>query len=913
MPVRLVYSPKAYVYTRDAQGNLYDLTEYVTGGQVERKINQVSSASIRLSNPEKIFTNPEKGVAFHPMDPITIFLERVQGYPVRVFTGYLDTTPYYQLIPGVVELKASCTLKKLLYTFFDPALPYVTSFLEKFGWINKGTGAIISSAAWGEAGEEVDPYSKNFVPFADEKGQQVNDGSLGKLLWAILYYIGNWKDEKIYIEELPAGLTERMAKLTSQFNQGNEELEEELNNFLQAIVGNGSYGSGGTNEGLFETSSGNIKEEKKIVEVMERAAQKYSLPPEFPLAVSWLESNWNGTIENSIGALGWFQFYNELEGKGAKQFSPYFAGETFTREEATNLGIVSAAFCKKARAVLQEDYNNEVPSNKLEWNEWANKIQKGGLYPNWTAGLEKAESALSKYGYLSGSKSKNNTENTSKESESGYSKNKKVKPSKGTTRIQEMINRANEITNREYEYAWGGGHSAGIPSYGEPGDPQGGGTESFGFDCTGATAAMLVAGGYIEEGTAVPSSGEFGTWLKGRKGIKEGLTSESVKPSVNIYANSEHAWMTINGRYFSANGVGDGAKWHEGRDGFEPSEFPIQFTLEGLEQESTVELPKIGSSKSVNNETEPENTENILGDATAAAFTAELAFPTIEEQIVAIALTGNKSLMNDESLMPFVQQVAQGSVRSFQSLPNGDFYAFYPDYFGEWGYRKPYWLIENIEILDGGIELTDDNLVTHSYATGDLSWPLNNEMINELFSAGVVTIFNAFENEGIIDREEIKEKAKEKAKGKTGLSRVMSHEEALEFLKRYGARPLKTDFPMVRSPVFETMMAYQQFMLAWSRQFLTPFTFTFMPEVFPGGLIGFPEHGLQMYVESVTHEWDLEDGFTTTAELSAPALLRDEGYENYSKEGLPSDMVSAMVEPLRGKTKKSQEKETTVK
>jgi hypothetical protein len=33
-----------------------------------------------------------------------------------------------------VTLTASCTLKRLLYTFFDPALPYMVKFLQDYGW-----------------------------------------------------------------------------------------------------------------------------------------------------------------------------------------------------------------------------------------------------------------------------------------------------------------------------------------------------------------------------------------------------------------------------------------------------------------------------------------------------------------------------------------------------------------------------------------------------------------------------------------------------------------------------------------------------------------------------------------------------------------------------------------------------------
>ena len=40
-----------------------------------------------------------------------------------------------------------------------------------------------------------------------------------------------------------------------------------------------------------------------------------------------------------------------------------------------------------------------------------------------------------------------------------------------------------------------------------------------------------------------------------------------------------------------------------------------------------------------------------------------------------------------------------------------------------------------------------------------------------------------------------------------------------------------------------------------------------------GGIVAFPQHNLQMYVQSVTHTWDYSSGFDTQAELMAPAAM----------------------------------------
>src|SRR4051812_27378754 len=126
---RLVYSPKVFAFVRNDQYPFgLDISDYVVRGEVHRRINAVSSATLELRNPNQLWTLPGAPM-FHPMDPITIFLSRLRGRPIQVFTGYLDTTPYIQLYPGTVTLEASCTLKRVQYTFWDPALPYSIDFM----------------------------------------------------------------------------------------------------------------------------------------------------------------------------------------------------------------------------------------------------------------------------------------------------------------------------------------------------------------------------------------------------------------------------------------------------------------------------------------------------------------------------------------------------------------------------------------------------------------------------------------------------------------------------------------------------------------------------------------------------------------------------------------------------------------
>lgn len=273
---------------------------------------------------------------------------------------------------------------------------------------------------------------------------------------------------------------------------------------------------------------------------------------------------------------------------------------------------------------------------------------------------------------------------------------------------------------------------------------------------------------------------------------------------------------------------------------------------------------------------------DIEAVAKGAAISAFLQLPSILEYAESQALKGQRSLMNDQPLLPFIEQLCTGSLRSFMSLPNGNFFAFIPDYFGGLTGRNPYWSIHDIEILNGQIELSDDALATHVYVVGDTS-TINGsiDLVDKWQTAGVVTVFNAFMADFIngvnapIGEKVSKAEKKEYEDKLAEIPSLASKDKALSFLNKYGARPYYEEAPMIRSHFFEMFLAYQRFCLLWSKQFLTTFEFTFMPELIPGGIVRFPEHGIQCYIDEVVHEGDYENGFTTRAALSAPAAIRD--------------------------------------
>jgi hypothetical protein len=105
--------------------------------------------------------------------------------------------------------------------------------------------------------------------------------------------------------------------------------------------------------------------------------------------------------------------------------------------------------------------------------------------------------------------------------------------------VAQVIAAADEIATRPYVY--GGGH---------------GSFQSYGYDCSGSVSYALHGGGLLsspEDSSELESYGESGP---GRY--------------ITIYANAEHAYMTIDGRRFDTVALAEtGSRWSDssGDDG----------------------------------------------------------------------------------------------------------------------------------------------------------------------------------------------------------------------------------------------------------------------------------------------------------------------------------------------------------
>jgi hypothetical protein len=221
-------------------------------------------------------------------------------------------------------------------------------------------------------------------------------------------------------------------------------------------------------------------------------------------------------------------------------------------------------------------------------------------------------------------------------------------------------------------------------------------------------------------------------------------------------------------------------------------------------------------------------------------------------------------------------------MRQFCSAPNGDFIGWFPDYYGIWGTAAKM-VLQPIEVKDFTVTWSDEYLVTHQFVS-----PTNDGGQQLDLSSGDVTaisVLSRTESTGIatIDQPGI-------MAALFGLDQTPDEARRFtEFVyKRFGPRPNYTQVPGVTGPKGEFFLALFLFMQNWTAQYNANIDITFMPELFPGMLIQFPEYNFQAYVASVEHtvQFGAGGGFKTRINIQAPARIKDTGNED-KMIGLP--------------------------
>lgn len=843
---RFAYIPRVQVLVYPSRsGTLLDITDDVITGSVTRNLNAMSTCEFTLQNKYGKYTDPNK-IRIEPMDRVLINMSRI-GTPMIVFTGFVDEAPYYQLYPGPVTVRASCTLKLLQHTYFDPTLSSVTKIFERNGWaynaqtgqlqiLNTGQGGLGSPGTFGN----MDYW-----------------GGMGDVLQQILEEIGKWPHDGIDIKDLPASLYSDIAKkMIGDATATAERLdgfEKQLKKLL-AVTPADEIGGGGLDpnspSGDPVPLTGNVGAEQ-TVRFAYLAGFRGLSDLSTALAVARAESALKSDADN-------------LNDNGSWDYGLWQINSIHKPDEDMPLS-------EWRRIQFDPRLNAQWAYRVFSgsgWDAWV--TYNRGLhakYMPWAQNIVKRFLETSK-SIPKGTTLKSETVASTRRS-GGGSSNKGS--SKGFLFPLAVAS--------QYGVSW-------PPSEGGSFHNNRGSHYHQGVDIparTGTPALAAVSGTVVHAGVA---SGGAGNTVSIRAADGNFYTYMHLN-TMNVSVGQQVTQGTPIGGVGMTGGTSSGPHLH--------FEINTGGPFSG-EIDPTARLDAAYKSPGRISTVPGVAGGGAVDPGTVNAIISSAAYDTSPENIAAIArqaawfiyqfqssdyllgqfLTGEVALSNDISLMNWISELVPASGRVYTTKPNGEFLAFYPDYFG-WFERTPYFHIADMEIIDLTITRNDRNLTTHVFATGPLTGATQRNPLTERINATVASVeeeaFHSFININTADP----------------LYGAQFGEgfDSTAFLQKYGARPYIYDMPQTPDVVLRWMGAWSEFMKLWATTYQANASFTFMPEILPGGLIAFGDR-VQMFVQSVTHTFDFSGGFSTSAELICPTAL-DASFEGLPHAGFPSD------------------------
>jgi hypothetical protein len=230
-----------------------------------------------------------------------------------------------------------------------------------------------------------------------------------------------------------------------------------------------------------------------------------------------------------------------------------------------------------------------------------------------------------------------------------------------------------------------------------------------------------------------------------------------------------------------------------------------------------------------------------------------------------------RAFLLDNPVMQDITQIMGAGLRLYQSAPNGDFVAWFPDYYGIYG-TDPVMDISPVEIMDFQIYHDDNQLATHVGVIGDTTGIGQQVSFQDYITTnGIVSIQDTSTMEILFGTYLVQNNTNNNATGNTPTSTNLKN--VLTFLNRYGMRPMVQEQSVIHSHAIEYLYALQQFMLQWVNQFVSTVDLTFMPELYPGMRIkiAMDQNNIyHFYVMGVTHHGSRSGGFTTQVQLTAP-------------------------------------------
>ena len=823
----LVYNPSVRVEIISGD-KVYDVSRDVVRGNVNRLVNTTSHINITLANKNLKYNN-----AFKRMDRIQVYLKRVKW--TKVFTGYLDSVPVFQLYPGTVDLRASCTIKRLVHTWWDPNLTLSKNLFDQ--QLADEQVAEITGIERNTSDEE-ENFSMAFTP----------DAGLGEMLRRILNFVGNWNDNDIFIQDVPTSFVDYLAENLEKYD-GSKETEEFKRLFgYDESIGTGS-GGGGLSEASFTTigppANGEAYSMDEIVAIVHGAGWRgddvvigasiiMAESTGNPAAIN--PNNPNGTIDRGLWQIN--SIHEWRLNPGENWFDPAVstrlardiyadAGDSWQPWSTLSYWGTNTQYMEAARASVNKgiqpvpgnDGSTEVPGNNrpLSMHNQSGKDNEKGKEDDKTNKKDKE-------GDLPGGESAANPSPAPPVKITGNEYMEMIGGEAPNTSQMTIADSIAAVALYKFpmmtywsgeRYTDNGFHStlqaADISNGGSAGTPEMKQLAQWWFDnFFGKGLLELIHHPFAHN---VLSDTDYGT---GREGPGNGY-SDGV-----LEQHRDHVHIAMDG-VVSADGTTTGVSASAGAGG-------ITF-------------------------------ENKLGKS---LFDYIFAPTDLDQSGISDMFTGEKAPANDEPLIKTIRSVSDAAMRSFQSTPDGGIAFFYPDYWGmdaidgEDAVLK----LEDIELKEFHINANDDAFTTHVYVRGNPTFARgwgagDGGEYGLLQTRGVATVENEWLFTRLLDMAVV----------------APEFETVEDIYGRYGVRPLlDSGRASIMTPQMELLSAAKLFLQKWSEQYSTRVDLTFMPELFPGMRIELVSHNVAVYVEQVSHHFDFTSGggFSTSASVTAP-------------------------------------------
>jgi hypothetical protein len=743
---------------------------------------------------------------FAPNDRIIVTMKRLSW--LRVFTGYLSGVPLVTAWPQTVPITAHCSLKRLAYWFWDPGLS----------------------------------VSQNMVANAMTSAKNSDDGGVANAVLRILNDVVGWPPDKVHIAGIPQEWFKWAYKIAKNVEAQAHEADQLAQQFYAILgaggtVGGNQTGSSVPSGSLKAGSYGGVSLDKGQCDV---ACLIYNV------GVSMSGTELRDCVIAIMTAMQEASLHNPSGGDrdsvGIFQQRPSQGWGTV--QQCMNPTHASQAFYKALLGLSNRD--------SMSPDQAAQAVQRSAYpfaYGQWESMATQIVNVLSSKG---GNTSPDSTlRNPLGPSQSGTKAGKALG--------QDLLKTALDLVQRypHIPYQLGGDSPPNTPANQITALDCSSFTEWVYFNTTGKDRCPRLAadqsswcksgGKIISAEEALKTKGAF--IFHGAVGNAEHveLSMGNGHQTVGSHHDGTYAGVVEGtASYWSNGGLAPGLDYSGAGGGGGASD-------QGFQLSTAAQQPWYNAHDPF---------DKLFGPG---PWVPEFQIDTA----VSEALTGVRALLNDQPLLPYIKNLIGSTLRSFSSAPNGDFIAWFPDYYGLWG-TAAIMQIEPVELKDFTV-MWDDTLgfTTHQFTVAP---PSINQLALSTGTVGNVGPLQAITTTGIatIDIPAI-------MYALFGLEPTKA--DARQFIdwvyKRFGARPDYQQLPGVVGPQGEFFSALFLFMQSWAYQYNADIPVTFMPEMWPGMLVQIPAFGFQAYVTTVTHSFQMGPGgfFNTVINISAPARL----------------------------------------